>query len=381
MANLDPTGIMNPNLPGYQQHGKTKINAPVNTSLNNYMNTSDYAASLPTYQSTAAMQNNYNYQTPTAQSLNVGQWQAPKIELPDYSKFGSLPDYTGRIQQAADMAAKTGLQQLQELTFKPEYNVERERQESRGLVGSGVENENLQNLLTSQQARAGEYLANIQQQAFREQTQELQSLRDLNFQRQQTELDQAFQASIQQGNWEQAQQIHQDSIKLDLENIKQQNEQFNANYGLEIAKFNDDVGYRQWQSDIERKKAILDAYEAETGIALEEDKLDLAEEELAGKNAALAGYKGDDFLRVLNDRLGNSPIDTSTTGTNYNTPETVRNNTLGNTIDRGIGEAATFAELQKAGAQQVENSMSDDTLILPGGATWVRTAKGYRRVK
>jgi len=264
----------------------------------------DFSAELPDYVSTAPdYVNGYNYEVPNAASLGVGQWEAPNIELPDYSQFGNFADYTGRIGEYADMATKSGLKQLQDLTFKPEYDVERERQASRGLVGSGVENQNLQNLLTSQQARAGEFATNIQNKAFEQQTAELQALRGLQFDKEKIQMQQGFEAAITSGDWEMAKNTHEDMVKLELEDLNQKNQQFDAEHDLDIARWKDDAAYREWDSKYKQKALEFDVLEGQYGMNLDEERLDLAEERDAWNAGALAGYTGDDLTRFVEDKL------------------------------------------------------------------------------
>lgn len=306
LAGTKPSGSANSLLKPIWPGGMMPTNNTGNTGsgINTFYNY-DTSNLLPYSSKNTNYESTYNYQTPTSQSLGIGQWEAPKVQLPDYSKLSPLQDYTGRIQQAADMSVKTGLEQLQNLVFRPEYDVERERQESRGLVGSGVENENLQNLLTSQQSRANEFSSNIYNQAFKEQTSELQSLRELGVRREELRLNQEFEASIQNGDWEQAARIHDDNVKLELEDLILRNEQWKETHKLDIVKFNDDAAYREWDSTYKNEMMKFDIWEAETGFSFEEEKLDLAEQDAAYQEGAAAEYKGGDLIRFVNDVLAN----------------------------------------------------------------------------
>lgn len=333
-------------------------------SYANWLNSSgqDFIANLPNQISTPT--NLPVYQAP---AVNIAPAQAPKIEM------SSLPDYTGRIQEAADKAISSGLAQLQELTFKPEYTQERERIESRGLVGSGVENEVLRNLMTSQQARAGEFASGIQQKAFEQQTAELQALREMQFEK-----------AVNEGNWEQAITIHNDEVKLDLAKINQQNEQFKSTYALDIEKFKQDSAYNNYMANLERDKFLLAAYEAETGISLDNEKLDLAEREMVGNQAAQAGYKGDDFIRFVNDATG------ATDSSQYRTPNEIeRNRYAGETVSLGelltspIGTRETKETLMNAGGRTIYSGINGlGDVIALGDSAWESIADGtYTKVR
>jgi len=315
----------------------------------------------------------YNYATPTAGGLGVGQWEVPKIQLPDYSKMTSLTDYTGRIGEYAKMATEAGLKSLGELTFKPEYELERERQESRGLVGSGVENKNLQNLLTSQQARAGEFATNIYNKAFEQQTAELQALRGLQFEKDKMQMSQAFDAAMKRGDWQQAKNIHDDDIKMDLEDLRQRNEQFREENRLEIEKFKDDAAYREWDAKYKNDVMLLDAYEAETGFSLDEYRMQLEEERLFYDEGVAAGYKDKDLINFVNDKMKDQGYEgTTRTADEANTVQASERQGM---IDAPAGTKISESQLLNAGANiqpYKDPKKRYDAVAYVGNTTWYR---------
>lgn len=227
---------------------------------------------------------------------------APTIQLPDYTKMPSLPDYTARIEEAGRTATEAGLKQLQELVFAPEYERERGRIAARGLTGAGVETDILQNLMKSQETRAGEFASDIARQTFAQQTAEMQSLRQLTVERQNMALEQQFNAAMKSGDWQQAAQIHNQQTKLEIETLRQTNEE-NA---IAIASFNADNAWKQYGAWIDQQRLDIENRRVEIeerGVSADEKLADLEEVKVVSQNVAAAGYEGQDYFNKLHSEL------------------------------------------------------------------------------
>lgn len=277
--------------------------------------------------------------TPTTSAAVAPTITAPQIVLPDYSKIPGLPDYTGRIEQAGQTAIESGLRNLRELVFKPEYEQERGRVASRGLVGSGVENDVLKTLLTGQEARAGEFATGIQAQTFKEITSELQSLRSLQYDQNKTILSQQFEAAMKKGDLESAANIANAELKLDYEDLSLKNKDLELN----IAKFNDDSNWRAFTSGLEQQKIDLEkdrlALE-KIGVNVDLKLNELEERRLIVNTIAGAGFTGQQYVDAVNSALINAGYDpitpekgkTKITNTPSNEPNTTNAGSTGGSV-------------------------------------------------
>ena len=307
---------------------------------------------------------------------------APKIQLPDYTGLAPLPDYTGRIQESADLAIKSGLEQLQSLVFGPQYETERGRLASRGLTGAGVESDILSDLIKGQEAQAGQFASGIQSEAFKAQTQEMQALRQLQFEQNKMKFQQEFDAAIQQGNWEQAADIANQEIKLDYEDLNLRNKEMEVN----IAKFNTDENWRQYTSVMENKKIDLESRRVDleaTGVNVDMYLAELEEARMIVNSYAAAGYEGDDLIDGANAGLLAAGLGayvfTETETSSAGKTQVAGTNFKNEIIGKPIGSVISSVDLIDAGA--IEKRSGNQTRLVLENTVWVPGMAGtWKRV-
>ena len=270
-----------------------------------------------------------NIQIPNMQATQLpapdySQLQPLQSQLPNYSQQQPLIDYSSQIGDLGQQRIQQGLKSLQELVFKPQYAQERERISSRGLVGAGPENEILSDLSREQNVRATDYISEEQGKISQQQLQERQSIRDLQEERQRTQIghqfqdlqslrdlqedrqgmqmEQTFQAALAQGDLDQARQIHDQQTKLDIASLRQQNKAME----LDIEKFNYSqvwdhftASQQKFEDEIMAHRAVLE----EQGINIDMHLADIETAKWISNGLIGSDYKGQDYLDALKDQL------------------------------------------------------------------------------
>lgn len=251
------------------------------------------ATTIPPDNNAPPMPSTDPYVASTPGNYDLGGWGAPTI---DFGGF-NIPNYSGQIGELGEQGIQAGLQSLQELTFKPQYEQERGRLSSRGLVGSGTENQVLQDLSKMQGQQATDFVSGERREIEKQQLAEMQELRGLQ-----------MEAAFKSGDWQLATNIHMDDMKIKGEELRLTNEQLR----IDVAKFNYSKEWDAFQGWIQNETLKLEEAkldQGERGLDIEEQKLiiesrkvDIAELEVIGNQVAAQGYTDNKYYEELKDR-------------------------------------------------------------------------------
>jgi hypothetical protein len=232
----------------------------------------------------------------SAPVTNIPDVKPYQIQLPDYSKLAPLQDYSSQIGKLGQEGIQAGLQQLQELVFKPQYGQERERISSRGLTGAGVENEVLADLTREQNVRATQYVSEGEREIQKQQLQEKQQLRGLQMDRENMMLDQQMQVALAQGDVEMQTQLANQSAALEREGLSLQRQGLQ----LDFDKFNYSQEWDKFNGEMDKLRYQLE----ERGIGVDEELTDVQWASFYNDWARGAELKGQDYTDFMDAALG-----------------------------------------------------------------------------
>ena len=262
----------------------------------------------------------------------------PTINIPDFSKFPVLESYLPKLQHASQASTAAGLEELRK-GFAPQYELERERLNNAGLLGSGIENEQLRRLTGEQRGQERQFIGEQNARLMEQETQEMQALREMNYNTQIKNLDMQFQSAMQKGDWEMATQTTMAQLRMDTEQLKMNARQI----ALGAEEINRNTAYNAIQAQLQKDSNNIAQYEAETGrstLDLEEKRYRVAYIDSLSTSGAQAGYQGDELIDYINtglEQVGLPPVTPAGTESNINEEATpkVFTNPLGSTASEG----------------------------------------------